>query len=78
MAGVCRLEQVFAGSIHHIPGHVAHRLINTGATQLSALAIWPAVAGHDYEALGARGFGLRVLAGEDGTARIVTSAGQVT
>lgn len=24
MAGVCRLEQVFAGSVHHIPGHVAH------------------------------------------------------
>ncbi|MGL6437493.1 glucose-6-phosphate isomerase family protein [Aeromonas hydrophila] len=41
MAGACRLEQVFAGSVHHIPGHVAHRLINTGETQLSALAVWP-------------------------------------
>ncbi|ABK37086.1 glucose-6-phosphate isomerase [Aeromonas hydrophila] len=78
MAGVCRLERVFAGSVHHIPGHVAHRLINTGETQLSALAVWPAVAGHDYGALGARGFDLRVLAGEDGTPRIVTSAGQAT
>ncbi len=36
MAGVCRLEQVFVGSVHHIPGHVAHRLINTGETQLGA------------------------------------------
>ncbi|MFM5370370.1 glucose-6-phosphate isomerase family protein [Aeromonas veronii] len=73
MAGVCQLEQVFPGSVHHIPGHVAHRLVNTGETQLSALAVWPAVAGHDYKAMGPRGFAVRVLAGEDGTPRLVTS-----
>ncbi|WP_429046929.1 glucose-6-phosphate isomerase family protein [Aeromonas veronii] len=73
MAGVCRLGQVFPGSVHHIPGHVAHRLVNTGETQLSALAVWPAVAGHDYKAMGPRGFAVRVLAGEDGTPRLVTS-----
>lgn len=73
MAGVCRLEQVFPGSVHHIAGHVAHRLINTGETRLSALAVWPAVAGHDYKAMGTRGFAVRVLAGEDGTPRLVTS-----
>ncbi|MGL5324611.1 MAG: glucose-6-phosphate isomerase, partial [Aeromonas sp.] len=70
---VCRLEQVSPGSVHHIAGHVAHRLINTGETRLSALAVWPAVAGHDYKAMGTRGFAVRVLAGEDGTPRLVTS-----
>ncbi|MGR1223324.1 glucose-6-phosphate isomerase family protein [Aeromonas veronii] len=73
MAGVCRLEQVFAGSVHHIPGHVAHRLVNTGETQLSALAVWPAIAGHDYRLMAERGFGLRVVAGKEGEPCVVSS-----
>ena len=58
--GQTRLEQVFAGSVHVIPGYSAHRLINTGADTLSALAVWPAAAGHDYAALDG-GFRLRVV-----------------
>lgn len=58
--GEARLERVFAGSVHIIPGFTAHRLINTGDDVLSALAVWPAVAGHDYAAL-AHGFSLRVI-----------------
>ncbi|WP_407575095.1 glucose-6-phosphate isomerase family protein [Raoultella terrigena] len=58
--GETRLEQVFAGSVHIIPGYSAHRLINTGADTLSALAVWPAAAGHDYAALDG-GFRLRVV-----------------
>ncbi|TNJ05112.1 glucose-6-phosphate isomerase [Aeromonas veronii] len=73
MAGVCRLEQVFAGSVHHIPGHVAHRLVNTGETQLSALAVWPAIAGHDYRLMAEREFGLRVVAGKEGEPCVVIS-----
>ncbi|MEH8149882.1 glucose-6-phosphate isomerase family protein [Aeromonas veronii] len=73
MAGVCRLEQVFAGSVHHIPGHVAHRLVNTGETQLSALAVWPAIAGHVYRLMAERGFGLRVVAGKEGEPCVVSS-----
>lgn len=73
MAGVCRLEQVFAGSVHHIPDHVAHRLVNTGETQLSALAVWPAIAGHDYRLMAERGFGLRVVAGKEGEPCVVGS-----
>ncbi|VDR29869.1 glucose-6-phosphate isomerase [Raoultella terrigena] len=58
--GQTRLEKVFAGSVHVIPGYSAHRLINTGADTLSALAVWPAAAGHDYAALDG-GFRLRVV-----------------
>lgn len=39
--GEARLEQVFPGSVHIIPGFTAHRLINTGTEILSALAVWP-------------------------------------
>ncbi|WP_431224973.1 glucose-6-phosphate isomerase family protein [Serratia sp. L9] len=63
--GDCTLEQVFAGSVHHIPSFTAHRLINTSDEVLSALAVWPTVAGHDYSALQPLGFKLRVFA--DGT-----------
>ncbi|HEY1843268.1 MAG TPA: glucose-6-phosphate isomerase family protein [Buttiauxella sp.] len=58
--GEARLEQVSPGSVHIIPGFTAHRLINTGSEVLSALAVWPSVAGHDYAAL-AQGFALRVV-----------------
>ncbi|WP_297206099.1 glucose-6-phosphate isomerase family protein [uncultured Pluralibacter sp.] len=57
--GGATLETVSPGSVHIIPGFTAHRLINTGADILSALAVWPAIAGHDYAALG-QGFSLRV------------------
>lgn len=58
--GETRLENVLPGSIHIIPGYTAHRLINTGVEILSALAVWPTIAGHDYAAL-SQGFRLRVL-----------------
>ncbi|CFQ47258.1 glucose-6-phosphate isomerase [Yersinia aleksiciae] len=59
-------ELVFAGSVHHIPSFTAHRLVNTGNDILSALAVWPAMAGHDYQALQPEGFSLRVYDREDG------------
>ncbi|MFO6297625.1 glucose-6-phosphate isomerase family protein [Rahnella selenatireducens] len=59
-SGAAHAEHVFAGSVHHIPSDTAHRLVNTGTDILSALAVWPAVAGHDYQALQADGFRLRV------------------
>ena len=62
-SGEARLERVKAGSVHIIPSFSAHRLINTGEDTLSALAVWPSVAGHDYAAL-AGGFSLRVFASE--------------
>ena len=57
--GEARLEKVTPGSVHIIPGFTAHRLINTGTETLSALAVWPCSAGHDYATLRA-GFALRV------------------
>ncbi|WP_419246188.1 glucose-6-phosphate isomerase [Serratia sp. NFX21] len=64
--GACMLEQVSPGSVHHIPSFTAHRLINTGTEVLSALAVWPTVAGHNYDALQPQGFKLRVFADGSG------------
>lgn len=44
-------ERVLKGSLHHIDGAWAHRLINTGTVQMKVGACWPTVAGHDYEAI---------------------------
>ncbi|WP_413504812.1 glucose-6-phosphate isomerase family protein [Serratia grimesii] len=60
--GACTLEQVSLGSVHHIPSFTAHRLINIGDEMLSALAVWPIVAGHNYDALQPLGFKLRIFA----------------
>lgn len=56
-----RAEEVRAGSLHYIPGHVAHRLINTGSEQLVVGACWPSDAGHDYNTIARDGFAVRVV-----------------
>ncbi len=56
----CWAEQVEPGSLHHISGHIAHRLINTGHDILTIGACWPLDAGHDYNSL-EQGFPIRVF-----------------
>lgn len=54
-------ERVHPGSLHHIDGSLAHRLINTGDTDLRVGACWPTAAGHDYASIEARDFPYRVM-----------------
>ncbi|MEK7358378.1 MAG: glucose-6-phosphate isomerase family protein [Bdellovibrionota bacterium] len=54
-------ERMHPGSVHAIPGRVAHRVANTGKTRLSFLACWPSDAGHDYETIARDGFGGRLM-----------------
>ena len=54
-------EEVFEGSLHHIDGHLAHRLINTGDEDMKVAACWGCDAGHDYAAVDAMPFGYRVM-----------------
>jgi glucose-6-phosphate isomerase len=44
------------GTVHYIPGCVAHRVANTGNEPLVFLASWPSDAGHDYAAIGTSRF----------------------
>lgn len=54
-------ERMSPGSLHYIPGHTAHRVVNTGNEPLSFAACWPSDAGHDYEAIARHGFSARIL-----------------
>jgi len=62
----CRLVPLRANSIVYVPGHTAHRTINTGAAPLVYLGIYPANAGHDYAALAKNNFAHVVVRGPDG------------
>lgn len=54
-------EEVTKGSLHHIDGRLAHRLINTGEEVFKVACCWPCDAGHDYAAVEAQPFGYRVM-----------------
>lgn len=49
-------ERIFPGSLHYIPGGVAHRVANIGYSVLSFAACWPSDAGHDYQVILENGF----------------------
>lgn len=54
-------EKVFPGSLHYIPGGIAHRVANTGHKVLSFGACWPSDAGHNYEDIARNGFSARLM-----------------
>jgi glucose-6-phosphate isomerase len=53
--------KIESGSLHYVPGHMAHRVINTGDSQLVVGACWPADAGHNYDAMAEEGFPVRII-----------------
>jgi len=55
------VQHMEPGTTHYIPGHIAHRVVNTGDVPLTFLACWPSDAGHDYASIENHGFSLRVL-----------------
>ena len=67
-----RSEPMQPGSLHYIPGGVAHRVVNTGDTPLRFVACWPADAGYDYELTGAKSFGARVFQQNGAPAFVIT------
>ena len=60
-SGKCWFEPMQPGSLHYIPGHIAHRLANTGDTPLRVGACWPSDAGHDYASIAEHGFTARLM-----------------
>ena len=60
-AGHTWAEKVTKGSLHHIDGKYAHRLVNTGNEPLAVGACWPTTAGHDYDAIDRMPFGYRIF-----------------
>ncbi|MDR1454049.1 MAG: cupin domain-containing protein [Tannerella sp.] len=56
-----RAEKMSPGSLHYIPGGVAHRVANTGDGLLSFAACWPSDAGHNYGEIAENGFAGRLI-----------------
>lgn len=54
-------EKIYQGSLHHIDGNLAHRLVNIGDVDLKVGACWPTTAGHDYDAIVEHEFAYRVF-----------------
>lgn len=54
--GETQSQTMRPGTVHYIPGSVAHRVANTGNEPLIFLACWPSDAGHDYGTIKASGF----------------------
>jgi glucose-6-phosphate isomerase len=65
-SGETRLVSLRADTIVYVPGHTAHRTVNTGTEPLVYLGIYPASAGHDYGAIARNNFSRVVLRGPDG------------
>ena len=55
-SGECRLLPLRPNGAIYVPGHTAHRTINTGSAPLTYLGVYPAKAGHDYDAIARKNF----------------------
>ena len=60
-SGETTWQTMTPGSVHYIPGRIAHRVANTGDAPLVFVASWPSDAGHDYGRIRAQGFRRRLL-----------------
>lgn len=60
--GESRLVPLQPHTAVYVPGHTAHRTINTGTVPLTYLGVYPARAGHDYAAIAERNFRSVVVA----------------
>ncbi|MCF0105960.1 MAG: ectoine synthase [Holdemanella sp.] len=58
--GKCWCEEMKEGTLHHIDGHHAHRLINTSDVDLEVVCIWNGDAGHDYARVEQMPFPVRI------------------
>ncbi|GJM64445.1 glucose-6-phosphate isomerase family protein [Persicobacter diffluens] len=65
-------EEMSEGSVHYIPGKVAHRVANVGEELLVFNACWPSDAGHDYATIAEKGFAARLVE-VDGEPKLVDS-----
>jgi glucose-6-phosphate isomerase len=54
-----------ANQVVYVPGHTAHRTVNTGGVPLVYLGIYPSNAGHDYGSIAVRNF-RKIIVERDG------------
>jgi len=59
-------KEMRPGVANYVPGHWAHRSVNTGTTPLIFYAVYIGDAGYDYATIAERGFPVVVVEGEHG------------
>jgi glucose-6-phosphate isomerase, archaeal len=64
--GECCMVPLCSNQVVYVPGHTAHRTINTGRHPLTYLGIYPAQAGHDYGAIARSNFRCVVIERDGG------------
>ena len=57
----CRSQRMLPNTLHYIPAHTGHRVINIGKENLIFSACWPSDAGYDYDVILRDGFSQRVI-----------------
>jgi glucose-6-phosphate isomerase len=65
-----RMVPLRANSAVYVPGHTAHRTMNTGAGPLVYLGIYPSNAGHDYGAIAEKNFA-QIVVERDGQPALI-------
>ncbi|MBI5382845.1 MAG: cupin domain-containing protein [Opitutae bacterium] len=55
-SGESRMVPLLPNQAVYVPGHTAHRTMNTGTTPLTYIGVYPAKAGHDYAAIAQKNF----------------------
>lgn len=68
--GESQLVALKPGQAVYVPGHVAHRTMNTGGTPLTYIGVYPARAGHDYAVIAKENFRC-VVVERGGTAAMI-------
>lgn len=61
VTGESRVELMAENTVVYVPGHTAHRTINTGREPLKYLGIYPAAAGHDYAPIAEKNFKMMLI-----------------
>ena len=56
VTGESRMLPLRPNGVVYVPGHTAHRTMNTGQTPLTYLGVYPAKAGHDYSTIAKNNF----------------------
>ena len=74
--GDFRAEPFRPGVVTHIPGHWAHRVVNTGDDDLSYLGVYSLKAGHSYDLVLERGF-QQIVVEQNGEAVLVPNPRRV-
>jgi glucose-6-phosphate isomerase len=68
--GESQMLPITANTTVYVPGHTAHRTVNTGSVPLTYVGIYPAQAGHDYAAIAEKKF-RNVIVAVDGKPTLV-------